>query len=73
MVATNVGSARKKMRVAKLGKAHGFEPYDIGLITHAHVLEETAITYIDVQLQNRPDAFNFCFRSHQRLSPLDAH
>ena len=63
---------RAKLRVAKLVEALGFEAYDVGPIAHAQVLEAMARMYIDVQLQERPDAFEFYFRSHQRLSPVDA-
>ena len=61
-----------KMRVAKLVEALGFEAYDVGPITNARVLEAMARMYIDVQTQNRPEAFNFYFRAHQRLAPRDA-
>ena len=61
-----------KSRVAKLVEALGFDAYDVGPITHARVLEAMARMYIDVQLQERPDAFNFYFRSHPRLSPLES-
>ncbi len=62
-----------KATVGALAREIGFEPADVGPLRNARYLESFARMYIDIQLQNRPDALDLYLRPRMMTHKAAIH